>query len=596
MTTPTIVGPRQLFSEQLHKEKYRLPGESFRDSCSRVASALKDDKAHYLASREVLLGMRFLPAGRVQSAMGAPKAVTPYNCFVGGTIPDSFVDRDNPEESSIMDRAREGATTMRMGGGLGNDFSTLRPTGARINKISSMSTGPLRFMSIFDAIGDATSSTGERRGAQMGVLRIDHPDIELFINAKHDNTTLRRFNISVGVTDKFMECLASGEPFPLQFRGEVYRYVDPEELWDMLMRSTWDWAEPGVIFVDRVNDLNNLYYCEKIAATNPCAEQPLPPHGACLLGSYNLVQYVRKHTDGTYYFDYDHFGADIPVITRMMDNIVDRAIYPLPQQEHEAKSKRRMGMGVTGLANALEACGAPYGSPAFVEAEHKLLAFLTRETYLASAHLAAEKGAFPLYDKDLYGAGKFIGSLDSDVQELIGRNGIRNSHLISYAPTGTISQTADNISSSIEPVYQFLSERPVEMPTGKINVAQYDYGFREFRVRGRRAANGEVSAAQHVDVLVAAQSHADSAVSKTVNCDGTMPWADFKNIYVDAYNRGAKGCTTFNKSGKRFGLFKQEDEPNDLPFPERGIGEIAHGDPDPMSCTFDPSTGRRTCE
>ena len=594
--TPTIVGPRQIASEQLHASKYRLPGESFRDAMSRVAGALQDNKEHYKISREILIDMRFLPAGRVQSAMGAPKSVTAYNCFVSGKIPDSFVDRDNAEQSSIMHRAEQAATTMRMGGGIGYDFSTLRPKGAKIRKIGSQSTGPLSFMEVYNAIGGATSSTGERRGAQMAVLRIDHPDIEQFINAKHDNVTLRRFNISVAVTDEFMNCLAAGKPFPLTFEGEVYKYVDPEELWEMLMRSTWEWAEPGVLFIDSINRLNNLKYCELISACNPCAEQVLPQFGACLLGSFNLVKYIRSNTDGSYYFDYDQFRVDIPPIVRMMDNVVDRAIYPLVEQSVEAKSKRRMGLGVTAMANALEAIGCPYGTKQFIEAEHKLLAFMTREIYLASVSLAEEKGAFPLFDADLYCDGEFIKTLDSDVQEKIRRSGLRNSHLISYAPTGTISMCADNVSSSIEPVYQWRTERPIEMPSGVVSVSNYDYGFQNFKVRGRRAANNEVSASEHVDVLVAAQSHCDSSVSKTVNCNGEMSWESFKNIYIDAYSRGAKGCTTYNRDGQRFGLFKQEIEPDDLPFPERGIGEIPHGNPDPESCSYDPATGRRTCE
>lgn len=592
----TIVGPRQIYSEQVHASKYRLPGESFRDAMSRVAGALQDNKDHYHTFREVLLDMRFLPAGRVQSAMGAPKLVTAYNCFVGGEIPDSFVETDNEHGSSIMDRAREGAQTMRMGGGLGNDFSTLRPSGALIEKIQSASTGPIAFMGIFNSVGDATSSTGERRGAQMGVLRIDHPDILSFINAKHDNTTLKRFNISVGVTDEFMEYLFAKKPFPLRFGGKVYRYVDPEELWEMLMRSTWDWAEPGVLFIDRINEMNNMWYAEKIAATNPCGEQPLPPHGACLLGSFNLVKYARRRLDGTYYFDFDQFTLDIPPVVRAMDNIIDRTIYPLPAQELEAKNKRRMGLGVTGMANTIEACGHLYGTPGFIEMEHRILAHLTRESYLASVDLAEEKGPFPLYDRERYGASKFIATLDSDVRERINISGIRNSHLISYAPTGTISMTADNISSSIEPAYQWRSERPVELPGMVVNMLQYDYGFREFHVRGRRAANGEISAREHVDVLVAAQSHCDSAVSKTVNCDKSILWDDFKGIYIDAFERGAKGCTTFQKDGKRFGLFKAEVEADDIPFPERGIGEVNHGHADAEACTFDPATGRRTCE
>lgn len=595
-------GPRLQYSEQIHQEKYRVEGETFENAMARVARGLTDDEKHYNEFQEILLDMRFLPAGRIQSAIGASKIVTAHNCFVGGTIPDSFVTRDNLLNSSIMCRAGEGAETMRWGGGLGNDFSTLRPSGALIKKINSTSSGPIKFMGIFNAIGDATSSTGERRGAQMGILRIDHPDIFSFVKVKQDNHTLNRFNISVAVTDKFFEHLASGQPFPLVFEGEVYRYVDPVELWETLMQSTRDWAEPGVVFIDTINAKNNLYYCEKIAALNPCGEQPLPPHGACLLGSYNFTKYIRFLHGGKCYFDYDQFAHDISIITRAMDNIIDKSNYPLPEQQLEAKNKRRMGIGGTGLANVGEVLGYPYGTPEFLAFEAKLNHLLTRLTYLASSSLAAEKGSFPLFDTDKYLQGEFIKTLDEDVQDSIRINGMRNSHLISWAPTGTISMTADNVSSSLEPVYQWRQQRPVIMPSGTVNMDLYDYGFREWHVRGRRAANGEVTAKQHVDVLVTAQKYTDSAVSKTVNCDGSMPMDEFKNIYLDAYARGAKGCTTFNKDGKRFGLFKSEIESDHVPFPNSTYAIELHREEyvdayqEGSSCTFDPATGRKTCE
>lgn len=590
------VGPQTAYSEQLDAEKYRVPGETFRDKAGRVAGALKDDTNHYHAFRDALLTQRFLPAGRVQAAMGAPKAVTPYNCYVSGTIPDSFVSRDNPEDSSIMHRAEQSAATMRMGGGIGYNFSTLRPKGALIHKLASASSGPLGFMPIFNEVCKATSSSGNRRGAQMGVLNIDHPDILSFINAKHNSDQLTGFNISVGVTDEFMEALARNGTFDLRFAGEVYQTVEAAELWDALMRSTWDWAEPGVLFLDRINYWNNLWYCEWLAATNPCGEQPLPPFGACLLGSFNLVKYLVPQAWGVYTFDWDQFRADIYPVVRAMDNVVDRALYPLPEQRAEALNKRRMGLGVTGLANALEAMGKAYGSPEFVETESQILAFLTRHCYLASVELAKEKGPFPLYD-ERYLQSKFVQSLDEDVRALIAAYGIRNSHLTSIAPTGTISMTADNVSSSIEPVYRWQQERTVIMAAGRQTVDLFDYGFGAMHVRGKRTAFGEVTAKEHVDVLTTAQRHVDSAVSKTVNCNGSMPWDDFKGIYLDAYERGAKGCTTFNEDGKRKGLFKVAPEADDLPFPGdnrlamAGI-QVNAGE----SCEFDPATGRRSCE
>jgi ribonucleoside-diphosphate reductase alpha chain len=590
------MGPQTAYADRLHSEKYRLKGETFRDAMNRVASSLCDSDVHYHALREILLAQRFLPAGRIQAAMGSPKAVTPYNCYVSGNIPDSFVARDNPENSSIMHRAEQAAQTMRMGGGIGYNFSSLRPLNAPIKKLGSRSGGPLSFMPIFDKVCGATSSAGNRRGAQMGVMNIDHPDILSFIHAKHNQDALTGFNISIGVTDEFMEAKAAGKPFDLRFGGEVYDTVDARELWETVMRSTWDWAEPGVLFLDRVNQMNNLWYCETILATNPCGEQPLPPFGACLLGSFNLVAYLRFDLGG-YWLDLEQLEADIPHIVRAMDNVVDRAKYPLPEQEAEAKNKRRMGLGVTGLANALEATGHPYGNAGFLRVEDRVLQTLTRGCYLASVNLAKEKGPFPLFDKEKYLQGKFVQTLDEDVLDLIGRYGIRNSHLTSIAPTGTISLAADNISSSIEPVYRWAQERTIIMDNGSETVPLYDYGFANLRVRGRRTSMGEVTAQQHVDVLVTAQKHIDSAVSKTVNCDSDMPWADFKAIYDQAYEGGAKGCTTFNKGGKRMGLFKETPEPADLAMPN-GMDRLAAGASvdTGLSCEFDPATGRRSCE
>lgn len=591
------MGPKTAYSDQLHGEKYRLPGETFRDAMNRVASALQDGPEHYHSFRDALLNQRFMPAGRIQAAMGSPKGVTPYNCYVSGTIPDSFVSKDNDEQSSIMHRAEQAATTMRMGGGIGYNFSTLRPKGALIRKLMSKSGGPLSFMPIYDGVCRATSSYGNRRGAQMGVLNIDHPDIWDFVHAKHQPGVLEGFNISIGVTDEFMEAKYAGKPFDLRFGGETYRTVDAQELWEATMRSTWDWAEPGVLFIDRINKMNNLWYCEKIAATNPCGEQPLPPFGACLLGSFNLVAYLVPSAIGMV-FDWAQLLADIPHVVRAMDNVVDRAKYPLPEQEREAKNKRRMGIGVTGLANALEAMGMPYGSPEFVAFEDRVLHFINRNLYLASSDLAVEKGSFPLFDVDLYCHGEFFKTLDADVQDRIRRNGLRNSHLSSIAPTGTISMAADNISSSIEPVYRWQQERLVFMNGGQERVDLYDYGFGFLNVRGRRTSMGEVTAQQHVDVLATAQRHVDSAVSKTINCDGSMPWEDFKGVYDRAYELGAKGCTTFNKDGKRMGLFKETPEPADLAFPGdnfRAMAAFATAG-DAPTCEWDPATGRRSCE
>lgn len=602
-----MYGPQVPYSQELHAQKYRGEGESFREAMNRIAAALKDDDQHFADFRDALLNMRFLPAGRIQSAMGSTRQVTPYNCFVSGTIDDSFVDG----EGSIMVRAAEAAATMRMGGGIGYDFSTLRPRGDLIRKLHSHSSGPISFMHIFDSICKCIASSGHRRGAQMGVMRVDHPDIEEFIRAKQpgkdvqplwdlvaglpdgpeksqliqslqSTLKLTGFNISVAVTDEFMECVQTGKPFPLTFGGRVYREVDARALWEQIMRGTWDWAEPGVLFIDTINRMNNLWYCETIAATNPCGEQPLPPYGACLLGSFNLVKYIYKDGSGRYAFDWDQYREDIPNVVRAMDNVVDRAIYPLPQQKAEAKNKRRMGLGITGLANAGEALGYEYGSPEFLAFEAQVLDTLRDEAYLASAHIAKVKGSFPLFDKDKYLQGQFIKTLREDVRDAIAKYGIRNSHLTSIAPTGTISLCADNVSSGIEPVFAYSFDRTVQEFNGPRVETVHDYGARVFGVRGKTASR--VTVEEHVAVLTTAARRVDSAVSKTCNVPSDISWEDFKNVYVRAWEGGAKGCTTFRLGGKRSGVLVAKDDG----------GEAAE---EPASqCRIDPVTGRRECE
>lgn len=557
-----VLGPQTPAADRLHALKYRQRNEDFREAMNRVAFGLKDDDRHYHQLREILLPQRFLPGGRVQGAIGAMRQTTAFNCYVSGTIADSYTDGPG----SIMTRAHEAAATMRMGGGIGYDFSTLRPRGSLIRKLQSQSTGPINFMGIFNEICLCTSSSGHRRGAQMGVLRVDHPDIEEFILAKQNAHALLGFNVSVAVTDEFMEAALADKPFDLKFNGEVHRTVDAAQLWERIMRSTWDFAEPGVLFIDRVNEYNNLHYCETIAATNPCGEQPLPPFGACLLGSFNLTKYLVRGSLreglGTYYnysFDFDQLAEDIPTVVRAMDNVTDRTRYPLAEQRAEAISKRRMGLGVTGLANAAEACGYAYGSKQFLEFEERVLTTILYTAYSASADLAKEKGPFPLFDAARFLAGKFAKTLPDQVRAKIEDFGLRNSHLTSIAPTGTISMCADNVSSSIEPVFAYSTSRPVNTPTGPVTETLDDYGASVLGSRGKLAA--DVTAEDHVDVLITAQKYVDSAVSKTVNMDGrTMPWADFKDIYKRAWESGAKGCTTFNASGLRGALLSSADK------------------------------------
>lgn len=550
-------------SEEIDKVKYRQVGEDFYSKIVRIAGALKDDPLHFETFKDSLRHMRFLPAGRVQNAMGATRKTTAFNCFVSGDIEDSM--------DSIMARATEAAETMRRGGGIGYDFSKLRPRGDLIKSLDSKASGAVSFMGIYDSICQTIASSGHRRGAQMGVLRIDHPDIEQFITAKQNSTTLTGFNISVGVTDLFMECLEEEKPFPLVYEGKVYREVDPVALWDMIMRSTWDWAEPGVLFIDTINKMNNLHYCETISSTNPCGEQPLPPYGACLLGSFNLPKYVLDAK-----FDMGLFISDIYTVVRAMDNVVDRTIYPLEAQANEARNKRRMGLGVTGLANAAEMMGMPYASEQFMEWSELVLSTLRDHCYSASSDLAKEKGSFPLYDEYNYTQGKFFATLSDWVQEKIKLNGIRNSHLTSIAPTGTISLTADNVSSGIEPPFSLFYDRTIQKFDGHDIERIEDYAYNQ-GIKSRTA--NEISAEEHLKVLALASKYVDSAVSKTCNVGDNVNYQDFKELYTNAWKMGCKGITTFRASGKRYGI----------------LNEVKEEEPKAEACFIDPTTGQKEC-
>jgi ribonucleoside-diphosphate reductase alpha chain len=576
--------------DNLHALKYRGPLESHREACNRQAAALQDDQEHFKQYRDLLIPGNYLPGGRIQSSVGSTRITTAYNCYVSGTFLDSFVhDEMGPNghrmKGCIMDRAKEAAATMRLGGGIGYDFSPLRPNGALIKQLQSQTSGPLAFMRIFDAVCACVSSAGHRRGAQMGVLRIDHPDIERFIHAKQDRVSLTRFNLSTAITDKFMEALKVDGMFDLVFKGEVHRTIKANDLWNMLMRSTWDWAEPGSLFIDTINKWNNLYWLEYIAATNPCGEQPLPPFGACLLGSFNLVQYL-KWTGTKYEFDWDYFGGSVAPVIRAMDNVIDRTIYPLKEQEYEAKAKRRMGVGVTALANTLEAMGFPYGSDGFVDYEGRILELLRDKAYDTSADLAQEKGEFPLFDSDKYGDALFIKTLPEQLQEKV-RKGMRNSHLLSIAPTGTISFTAGNVSSGIEPVYDYEYKRNVETFDGKQEYTLSDFAYREMGIKGRTVKNGDITIDEHLAVLATAQKYVDSAVSKTINIPPGYSWDDFKQVYVKAYDLNCKGCTTYRTDGERESIFSEIGD--DATATKQEAEEYA-------ACYQDPVTGKKECE
>jgi len=423
------------------------------------------------------------------------------------------------------------------------------------------------------------------------VLRVDHPDIAEFIRIKNNSTTLTQFNLSVGVTDKFMEAVKADDTFDLVFEGRIYDTINARALWDDILRSTWDWAEPGILFIDRINTKNNLHYCETIAATNPCGEQPLPPNGACLLGSFNLVKYIEEGVDGSYVFNFEKLRHDIPAVVRAMDNVVDRAVYPLPAQEHEAKSKRRMGLGVTGVANAIEALGHEYGSLMFLNTLEAIMTVIRDTCYTASVSLATEKGPFPLYKEEFLDSG-FAKTLPESIRELIRRHGIRNSHLLSVAPTGTISLSADNVSSGIEPVFSYGFDRTIQTFDGPRVERVDDYGYRVFGVEGRKADDLPVMA--HVKVLNLASQYVDSACSKTCNVGDDVTWSEFKEVYMAAYDGGASGCTTFRASGKRYGILNasaSEDVVEDVEE-EDNSDYVDEGG----ACYYDPATGLRQCE
>lgn len=574
-------GPTTPLSEEIDKMKYRQDGESFNDKVKRIARALSDGEEHRYDLEDILGNMRFLPAGRVQSAIGSNRITTAYNCFVSGTIEDSM--------ASIMEKASEAAETMRRGGGIGYDFSKIRPRGDRIKSLDSQSSGPVSFMGIFDAVCQTIASSGHRRGAQMGVLRVDHPDIKEFVAAKRNSDKLTGFNVSVGITDAFMEAItnATDDGFDLMYDGVVYDRISAKELWDDIMQSTWDWAEPGVLFIDRITEMNNLHYCEEIAATNPCGEQPLPPYGACLLGSFNLTKYVDG--DG---FNFTQFKKDIPEVVRAQDNIIDRTIYPLKQQADEAKNKRRMGLGVTGLANAGEMLGMPYASPEFLTWAEKVFACLRDNCYRASARLAAEKGAFPMY-RDEYMKSNFVRSLPASVKKEIREHGIRNSHLTSIAPTGTISLVADNVSGGIEPVFSHYYDRTIQTFDGPRVERVEDYAYAR-GVEGRTSS--EISVQDHLAVLLLSQNYVDSACSKTCNVGDDVSYEEFKQVYVDAWKGGAKGCTTFRAAGKRFGILNTVEETVEEEAPVSSEAtEVAEETGKVEACFIDPTTGQKEC-
>ena len=541
---------------EIWSSKYRfrpLDGEGDKTveaTWDRVATALAEAEPVKTRGRwrtrfrEALEGYRFLPAGRILAGAGTGRSVTLFNCFVMGTVPDDL--------DGIFQHLREAAVTMQQGGGVGMDFSTVRPSGAPVRGVGAEASGPLSFMDVWDSMCRTIMSAGQRRGAMMGCLRIDHPDIEAFIDAKRDPVRLRNFNLSVLVTDAFMQALADDADWPLVFAGETVRTVRAGDLWNRLMQATYDAAEPGVIFIDRVNALNNLAHCERISASNPCGEQMLPPYGACLLGSINLSRMVQRPFESDARLDLEGLGALTAVAVRFLDNVIDVSRYPLEAQEREARDKRRIGLGVTGLADALIACGVTYGSDEAVELTRLWLGTIKAEAYRASALLAGEKGAFPRWDPVMLERPN-LASLPEDVRALIGEHGLRNGCLTSIAPTGTTSLIAGNCSSGIEPVFAFSYTRKIKEADGSTREeAVEDYALTRWRqMRGDAELSPAFVSAQtlqpsdHLRMQAAAQSVIDSSISKTVNCPEDISFEAFKDVYLEGYRLGCKGLTTY---------------------------------------------------
>jgi len=544
-------------AEQIWTAKYRFsPDDGVGDATmdetvARVAAAVAEVEApelreHWrLRFEDALTDFRFIPAGRILAGAGTERSVTLFNCFVMDTVPDSL--------EGIFAHLREAAVTMQQGGGVGMDFSTIRPAGSRVRGVGAEASGPLSFMDCWDAMCRTVESAGQRRGAMMGCMRIDHPDIEAFIDAKRDPARLRNFNISVLVTDDFMKTLAVGGDWPLRFEGLVHRTVPAAELWERLMRATYDTAEPGVIFVDRVNQANNLAHCETISASNPCGEQMLPPYGACLLGSINLARLVNRPFETDAELDEEALGDLTRTAVRMLDNVIDLSRYPLREQEVEAKAKRRIGLGITGLADALLFCRVVYGGQGAVELTQRWLGIIKREAYRASALLAAEKGIFPLYDTCMLDQPN-LASLDADTRDLIAEHGLRNGCLTSIAPTGTTSLLAGNVSSGIEPVFAYSYTRRIRQADGSPREERVeDYAMRVWRELHGDAPPPQdlfVSAqtltpSDHLTMQAAAQALVDSSISKTVNCPEDISFEAFADVYVEGYHLGCKGLTTY---------------------------------------------------
>ncbi|WP_186424997.1 adenosylcobalamin-dependent ribonucleoside-diphosphate reductase [Cupriavidus metallidurans] len=617
------LAPQDISIEVLQEKYAKGEEQTIDDVRRRVARALAEvepaDKREAWASRFLwALEGGFVPAGRINSAAGTGIQATLINCFVQ-PVGDS-VSQVRGGKPSIYTAVAQAAETMRRGGGVGYDFSSIRPGGALVRATHSRASGPVSFMKVFDASCATVESAGARRGAQMGVLRCDHPDIESFIHAK-DRGDLTNFNISIGVTDEFMQAVAADGEIELIHEAEpgaddiaagayrrddgqwVYRRVPARRLWDQVMQATYDHAEPGILFLSRINADNNLYYCETIEATNPCAEQPLPSYGCCCLGSINLTRFVRRPFTDQASFDFEAFAEVVRVSTRMLDNVLDITYWPLPEQQAEAQAKRRIGLGFLGLGSALVMLGHRYDTDAARSLAGRISETMRDHAYLASVELAEEKGRFPLFDADAYLSGGFVSRLPEPIRDAIREHGLRNSHLLSIAPTGTITLAfADNASNGIEPAFSWTYNRRKRMPDDSYRTFEVaDHAWRLYRHMGGDVEQLpesfvtalQMSAIDHMRMLEAVQPYIDTSISKTVNVPEDYPYEAFRNLYLEAWKAGLKGLATYRPNQVLGAVLSvtpaataatattapapatpSEDDPLTRPFGSRPLGDL----------------------
>lgn len=600
----------QPISQQIWEQKYRLqtPKEhinddiTVKDTWNRIASACAgyDQEMHGLYSEhpeqavrdnyyEILEDFKFLPAGRITAGAGTGRNVTLFNCYVMGLIPDSMV--------GIFDMLKEAALTMQQGGGIGYDFSTIRPKGANVKGVDADASGPLSFMDLWDTMCKTIMSAGSRRGAMMATMRCDHPDLMDFITAKKDPNRLRMFNMSVQVTDKFMEAVQSNDSWNLVWDGEVYDTVMAADVWEAIMESTYAQAEPGVLFVDTINKANNLNYMETITATNPCGEQPLPPYGACLLGSINLVKMVEDAFTDYSTVDTALLQRTVATAVRMLDAVIDISNFPLPEQEVEAKAKRRMGLGVTGLADMLFMLNIRYGSDEAVRTTEWIMKLIAEAAYEESIQLARELGPCPatetMEQRLGFVSSDFMQNFSSKIRDDVMQYGIRNALLLSIAPTGTISLYAGNVSSGIEPIFAPSYTRTVRNEDeSRRDEFVEDYAvklYREYREDQGwdKEPNPEflvtaqtLTPEDHLRMQAAAQKWVDSSISKTINCPEDISYDDFKEIYMDAWKSGCKGCTTYRPNDITGSVLSITPEPTEEKA-EQAVLPVVEGEPLP---------------